>query len=151
MSTLYLALACSLFSACACLSDAPAQIEIGPPHRKEFPATKEIPGSVYIEIPIRTTNTSKEAISFTTFISGPNFLEYVRNKKNSNHWTDISAKGMCGLSYSSMTLASGESIESTVLIEKCYSGKQFRFVLPINRSSNSKTIIRVASPTITLP
>jgi hypothetical protein len=142
----------SLLSTYACVADVPVKITIGAPHFKEFPATKVTSRSVYIEIPIKTTNTSKEAISFTTYIFGPNFIEYVRIKKNSKHWTDIGAKGMCGLSYSSMTLAPGESIDSTVLIEKCYSGKQFRLVLPVTRSSrNSKGRIRVASPTTRLP
>ena len=125
---------------------------MGAPHRKEFPATKGIPAAVYIEVPVKTTNTSKEPIAFTKFIAGPDFLEYARIKKNSNHWTDISAKGMCGLSYSPGTLAPGESIESTVLISTDHSRKEFRLVLPIATAKSGKgSEIRIKSDAIVLP
>ncbi len=131
----------------------PAQITLGAPHRKVFPAeNNNVPASVYFEVPAKITNISKEAISFGTN-GGPDFIAYVRLRKNDNHWTDISFKGgMCGLGRSVQTLAPGESTDSTVLVDLEYSGHGYRLALRINPSgSNSKSGTRIVSPSIVLP
>lgn len=152
MKASFLILASALLPTVSCLAEAPARVTIGSAVHRTFPTDKAGPASVYIEVSVKTTNTSQEPITFTTFLSGPNFIEHVRLSKNSKHWTDISAKGMCGLSYSSTTLAPGESVESTLLVDEQYSGKPFRLVLQITTAaSDSKSGIRIKSNRIILP
>ena len=142
------ALAFSLLSACVCFAESPLRIAIGAPNRKEFAATKDTPVRVYIAVPIKTTNTSKEAITLTTLRSCPDFSQFVRLKKDSNLWTEFKDGG-CGFEYSSKRVSPGKSIESTVLVNTEYSGREYRVRLHLNPFTANSIIIE--SPTITLP
>ena len=59
---------------------------------------------------------------------------------------------MCAYNYSTVQLAPGESLESTLWVSTDYSGKMFRLVLPVDvAKSDSKSGIRVKSDPIVLP
>lgn len=153
MKITLLAIAVALFSTYTGDADPPAQITIGAPHRKEFPADKYGPARVYIEVPAKITNTSKQAINCSDYAGQPDYLEYICRNKSSGHWTDISPKGRCGMPSSTRTLKPGESVDSSVLVGKeKSSGKRFRLgLLIITSASDSKTGTKIYSNPITLP
>ena len=152
MKTLTTALFLSLSAAVPGWGALPAVIGLGTPHRKVFPATKDVPQRVYIEVPVKISNTSQAPIGFSNN-AGPGFVLYVRQRKNSKHWTDLYGRqAMCGMGAYWQTLAPGESSESTVFLDASYSGRPFRLVLPVSsEATDRKSGIRITSATIVLP
>ena len=151
MKTKLLTFAFSLLMVGVIRAEPVAKITFGTPIRKVFPADGTIKRSVYIELPVTITNTSKEAIRFGTN-PGPQFDVYVQRRNNSKHWSDITPRGMCGVGYSVQTLAPGESLDDTMLIRLEYGGHGYRLVLPLyETNSNRMSRIKIKSERIVLP
>ncbi len=108
-----------------------AKITFGIPQRKELRVTKDGAVTVYLEVPVKITNLSTETLCFGHNL-GPLFREHVRRRKNSKHWTEITAAGMCGVGYSIEKLAPGASIESIRLVHTKYSSCGYRLMLSVN-------------------
>ena len=151
MKTQILTLAIGILMVGSIRAEKAAKITFGTPIRKVFPADGAIQRSVYVELPVTITNTSKEAIRFGTN-PGPQFDVYVQRRINSKHWSDITPRGMCGVGYSMRTLAPGESLDDTMLIRLEYGGLGYRLVLPLDKAdSNRVSRIKIKSERIVLP
>ena len=128
-----------------------AKITFGTPIRKVFPANGTTQRLVYIELPVKITNTSKTEIQFGTN-PGPQFDIYVQRRINSNHWSDVTPRGMCGVGYSVRSLAPGESLDDTMLIQLEYGGHGYRLALPLyGTNANRISRIKIKSERIVLP
>lgn len=151
MKSLSPVLPCLLLSFGSCLAETPARITLGAAHQVVFPSPEAGPAAVYIEVFVKTTNTSTEPITFWTNC-GPGFFTYVRRRKDSNHWTDISPRGLCGMGASQVRLSPGESLDSKLLVATDHAGKPFRVMLPVSSpASKSHGGTKVKSNTIFLP
>lgn len=126
-----LLLVCPLLSAAPCFAEAPARVDIGTPYPKVMTAGDGQRSCAGMEVSIKTTNTSGEAITVGILTGRPCFLEFVRLRKNSRHWTNITMTGGCALGFSTVTLAPGESMEWPHFIFEEYCGKPFRVTLPV--------------------
>lgn len=131
MKALSLLLVCPLLSAAPCSAKDPASVEIGTPYPKVMTVGDGQFTYAGMEVSIKTTNTSGEAITIGILTGRPCFLEFVRLRKNSRHWTNITMTGGCALGYSTVTLAPGESKEWPHFIFEEYCGKPFRVTLPV--------------------
>lgn len=151
MKTRFVTVAFGILTVGSMSAEPLGKISFGVPHRKSFPATEGIPSAVYIELPITITNTSTEAFRFGTNL-GPQFTEYVRRKITSNHWSNITPKGMCGVGFSVSELAPGASLDSTMLIQMEYAGHGFRVELPIIQDDSHRgASAKLKSPAIVIP
>jgi len=151
MTTNFLTLAIGILMVGVLSAEPSAKITFGTPVRRVFSADASIPRRVYIEMPVTITNTSKEAIRFGTN-PGPQFNEYVQRRTTSKHWSDVTPQGMCGVGYSVHTLAPGESLDDTMLIQLEYGGHGYRLDLPLYEpNSNRMSRIKIKSERIVLP
>lgn len=153
MKIKFLAFVVALLSTHPCDGKPPAEIVVGVPHRKVFPADENGPARVYIEVPAKLTNTSDQAIDYDEYAGQPDYLPYVRRKQDSKHWTDIRFKGgRCGLPFAVRTLKPGESADASVLIDTRYSGRPFRLALKnVTTKSGNKKGVRISSNPVILP
>jgi hypothetical protein len=151
MKALLLTIAIGILLGGSICAKPPGKITFGAPHQRVFPADATSPRQVYIELPVKITNTSSEAISFGTN-SGPQFNVYVQRRTTSKHWSNITPTGMCGLGYSTQSLAPSASLDSTMLIQLEHGGRGYRLALPIYKgNSNRRSQSTIKSPAIILP
>lgn len=146
------AISVALFSMDPAGAESPARISFGVPHNELSRPIEGVPSTVYISLPVQITNTSTQPISFGTLL-GQCFTQFVCRKKSSNHWTDISAKGMCAVGYSEQRLAPGQSVDATVNVDSRYAGHKYRLELRIMTAAmaaNRKPGIRIKSEPVVL-
>ena len=146
-----LTIAIGLLAASGIRAEPPAKITFGTPIRKEFPADGQTGRSVYIELPVTITNTSKFAIQFVVNC-GPEFNVYVQRKTNSKQWFNITPRGMCGVGAHVQTLAPGEALKDTQLITLADGGHGYRLELPLREPGTGRmSSTKITSEKVLLP